>query len=76
MVCEVDATIRDAPTTPTGHPNTCRSTARKPLAHLTPAEAALYERLTDPGWEGTRRIEQERIPLGVALDAVQAAIAG
>jgi hypothetical protein len=45
---------------------------RKPLAHLTPAENALYERLTDPGWKGYRRIEQERIPLALAGAAVAA----
>lgn len=39
---------------------------RKALRHLSEAERGLYERLTDPGWEGPRRIEQERIPLTVA----------
>lgn len=36
---------------------------------LTPAEAALYERLTDPAWTGYRRIEQERVPLEAAVAA-------
>jgi len=42
----------------------------KPPIELTPAEAALYAKLTDPGWDGYRRIEQERIPLDVAVAAV------
>jgi hypothetical protein len=43
-----------------------------PPPHLTSAEAALHERLTDPVWAGHRRIEQERIPLAVAIAAVDA----
>lgn len=37
---------------------------------LTPDESALFARLTDPAWVGFRRIEQERIPLEVALAEV------
>lgn len=36
---------------------------RKDLPYLTSAERALYRRLTDPGWTGHRRVEQEKIPL-------------
>lgn len=43
---------------------------RKTLPHFTPAEGALYERLTDPRWPRARRIEQERIPLAIAADLV------
>ncbi|MFI7055475.1 Wadjet anti-phage system protein JetD domain-containing protein [Streptosporangium canum] len=43
---------------------------RKALPHLTPAEGALYERLTDPQWPRARRIEQERIPLAIAAALV------
>jgi len=43
---------------------------RKPLAHLTADERAVYERVTDPAWGGVRRLEQERIPLAVALAVV------
>lgn len=38
---------------------------------LTKPERALYECLTDPNWAGMRRVEQERIPLAVALAAVK-----
>lgn len=33
---------------------------------LSGAERSLLERLTDPAWEGPRRVEQERIPLDAA----------
>lgn len=39
---------------------------RRDLPTLTVAERAVYNRVTDPDWTGVRRIEQERIPLGVA----------
>lgn len=42
----------------------------KPLPHLTDTERDLYHRLLDPTHTGHRRIEQERIPLGIALEAV------
>lgn len=45
-----------------------------PPTELTPAEAGLYARLTDPAWDGYRRIEQERIPLDVAVAAVYSAL--
>lgn len=40
-------------------------------SHLTKAESALYQRLTDPNWAGHRRVEQERIPLAFAVAAVE-----
>ncbi len=46
--------------------------ARRDLKQLTDVERDLYDRLTDPAWTGYRRVEQERIPLAVALAAVQA----
>lgn len=46
-----------------------------PAPALTAAEAALYRQLTDPAFTGHRRIEQERIPLQVAVDTLLA-IAG
>jgi hypothetical protein len=48
-----------------GDPIACSS--RKDLPFLTPAERHVYDALTDPAWRRTRRIEQERIPLNVAL---------
>ena len=41
--------------------------SRRPVPHLTDDERRLYESLTDPAWPGVRRIEQERIPLTLAL---------
>lgn len=43
---------------------------RKALPALTEAERAVYNHLTDPAATTNRRIEQERIPLTVALNAV------
>lgn len=43
----------------------------RPVPHLTEPERLLYEQLTSAGWTRHRRIEQERIPLGVALEHVQ-----
>lgn len=40
--------------------------APAPTPFLTGAERNLLERITDPAWEGPRRIEQERIPLDAA----------
>jgi hypothetical protein len=37
------------------------------VPHLTLSEAGLYHQLISPAWVGHRRIEQERIPLTVAL---------
>lgn len=51
---------------------TCRT--RKALPLLTDAERAVYEAVTDPDWSGPRLVEQERIPLPVALAAVTAAV--
>lgn len=43
----------------------------KPLPHLTPGERTVYELLLDAAHTGHRRIEQERIPLRVALGAIE-----
>ena len=51
--------------------NVLTAGSRKALPHLTFDERAAYELLTDPGWGGVRRIEQERIPLSVARDVVR-----
>jgi hypothetical protein len=48
------------------------ATPRRPLEHLTDDEQQLYGCLTDPAWTRYRRVEQERIPLGVAADTVRA----
>jgi hypothetical protein len=50
--------------------NPIKISARRDLAKLTDHERALYQRLTDPVWTGYRRIEQERIPLVVAMRAL------
>lgn len=44
----------------------------RPVPHLTDDERALYAALIAPGWARHRRVEQERIPLAVALEAVRA----
>lgn len=43
---------------------------QRPVPRLRPHERAVYEMLTDPQHTGHRRIEQERIPLAVALEHV------
>lgn len=48
-----------------------KRSARKTLTHLTSSELEAYETLTDPEWSGPIRVEQERIPLKVALGQVQ-----
>lgn len=50
-------------------------TKRRDLPFLTPDERDLYNELTDPSWSRVRRVEQERIPLPVALDAIVMAFA-
>lgn len=45
---------------------------RKDLPLLTDTERELYDRLTAADWTGHRRVEQERIPLPIALAAVAA----
>ena len=50
-------------------PLTCPT--RRPLPHLTDAERTVYDMISDPYWDGPRRIEQERIPLTVAHTAAQ-----
>lgn len=52
-----------------------RARGAKPLPHLTLAERELYECLTAPHWPLHRRVEQERIPLAVALKAMKAELA-
>jgi hypothetical protein len=47
----------------------------RPVPHLTDDEAALYRCLTDEAWTRHRRVEQERIPLEMAVAAVQRIIA-
>jgi hypothetical protein len=46
----------------------------RPTPCLTESERNLYEDLCAPDWKRHRRIEQERIPLHVAADAVRTAI--
>jgi hypothetical protein len=41
------------------------------VPHLTDAERTLYHQLTSQTWARHRRIEQERIPLAVALEHVR-----
>jgi hypothetical protein len=48
-----------------GNPIKC--SPRKALTCLTSAEQDLYLDLTDPGWTRVRRVEQERVPLEVAV---------
>ncbi|HZE05010.1 MAG TPA: Wadjet anti-phage system protein JetD domain-containing protein [Solirubrobacteraceae bacterium] len=54
---------------PKGRPLIARDP--RPVPHLTDAERALYERLTAADCAGPRRVEQERIPLAVALEHVR-----
>jgi hypothetical protein len=54
---------------PKGRPLTSRDPRR--VSYLTEGERVLYERLVAPAWTGPRRVEQERIPLHVALGHVQ-----
>jgi hypothetical protein len=42
----------------------------RPVPYLTEAERSLYHQLISPAWTRHRRIEQERIPLSVALEQV------
>jgi hypothetical protein len=44
--------------------------SRKSLLCLTPDEHTVYQRLLDPSFPGHRRIEQERIPLHAAAEAI------
>lgn len=48
-----------------GRPLPCRPRRNLPL--LTADEEFMYLRLTDPGWNRARRVEQERIPFTAAL---------
>lgn len=50
--------------------NPIKVATRRNLEWLTDTERELYDRLTEPTWDGYRRVEQERIPLSVALAAV------
>ena len=49
-----------------GKPVPC--SRRRKLPALTPAEQDMYQMLTDPSYKRVRRVEQERIPLGVATE--------
>ncbi|MHA6800289.1 Wadjet anti-phage system protein JetD domain-containing protein [Bounagaea algeriensis] len=42
----------------------------RPVPHLTEAERTLYHQLIAPAWDRHRRIEQERVPLIMALEQV------
>jgi hypothetical protein len=58
----------------TGHDKAGKPLESRPartLPHLTNDEAQLYARLTSPAWTRHRRIEQERIPLHVAVEEVR-----
>ena len=46
--------------------------APRPVPHLTASESELYHQLISPTWTRHRRIEQERIPLAVAVQEVMA----
>ena len=46
--------------------------APRPVPHLTASESELYNQLISPTWTRHRRIEQERIPLAVAVQEVMA----
>lgn len=43
----------------------------RPVPHLNEDERTLYQQLVSPGWTRQRRVEQERIPLRVALARVE-----
>lgn len=55
-----------------GHP--LKPGTPKLLPQLTPDERSVYNRLVDPALQRNRRIEQERIPLRVAVDAITVSI--
>jgi hypothetical protein len=55
-----------------GHP--LKAGVPKPVPHLTDQERSVYQRLLDAQLRGHRRIEQERMPLQVAVDSVLARI--
>ena len=52
------------------HGNLLKPSNAKPLPHLTTEERHMYQRLVALELPGHRRVEQERIPLRVALDAL------
>lgn len=54
------------------HGNMLRAGNPKLVPCLHPEELAVYEMITSPDYQGHRRIEQERIPLAVALEKVLA----
>lgn len=59
-----DYAIHASPTYADGSPLPC--VPQPPTPYLSADERALLEKITDPEWQGARRIEQERIPLEVA----------
>lgn len=56
-----------------GVPLSCQP--RKPLPTLTEDERRVYEQVTDPAFTGPRRVEQERVPLPVALEQARRIVA-
>jgi hypothetical protein len=53
---------------PKGQP--LKPSTPKALPHLTSTERELYDCLTAPDWDRYRRVEQERIPMDVALSSL------
>lgn len=49
-----------------------QSRSPRPVPHLNEGERALYENLVSPTWTRHRRIEQERLPLSIALETLRA----
>ncbi|HEY5178503.1 MAG TPA: Wadjet anti-phage system protein JetD domain-containing protein [Dermatophilaceae bacterium] len=55
------------------HGKPLEARAPRPVPHLTASESELYHQLISPAWTRHRRVEQERIPLAVAVQEVVAA---
>lgn len=51
------------------------TSVRQDLARLTECERAVYDELTAPEWTRVRRVEQERVPLTVAVAKIRERIA-
>jgi hypothetical protein len=62
-------TSTDARGNPLGTP------VRQDLPHLNECERAVYDELTAPEWTRVRRVEQERVPLTVAVAKIRERIA-
>lgn len=52
------------------HGATLNARSPRPVLHLTPDEARLYEAICSEEWSCHRRIEQERVPLNDAEQPV------